>query len=191
MEEKILYHAVLAFLYKRKGQLICLAQKKQKIGAGCLMGYGGGYDPEKENPIYAVMRECREEGHIDVAGNSVRQIALLVCHNRTESGNIFTCKVRTYVSDFWKTYSKRIDPECLCANPVETDEMGKPEWFPVGNLPISQLMLGDQQWFPYWLPILLNSTRGLIVTMWYGPHQATLDRPIELYEVEDVSQYSP
>lgn len=156
--EKILTHAVMTLLIKN-GRAN-LPVKKQKIGAGFRNGYGGGIEVN-EDPFAAACRECLEEGGIKVWREDLTRVALLTCHNRTERGEAFTCAVHVFRCDFW------------LGTPRESDEMGPPQWYPFDELPVPELMLGDREWLPR-LVSGLGSER-LLVEMWYGPHQESLD----------------
>ncbi|MFM2357801.1 MAG: hypothetical protein RJA61_538 [Candidatus Parcubacteria bacterium] len=154
IEEKILKDATLCLLVKN-GE-VCLPIKKHKIGAGCRMGYGGGIE-EGETPTTGALRELREECGVEALESNLQKIALCHFRNQTLQGEIFVCTVHVFLVSKW------------VGTPSETDEMGKPQWFPIESLPLEKLMLAD----PYWLPQVL---KGEKIEVWagYGPHQKIL-----------------
>ena len=167
MKEKVLKKAALVFLVA-KGK-VCLPIKKWKIGAGFRNGYGGGIKSDETADDCAI-RELLEEAGVKTWVVNLKPIALLLCHNCTEKGVEFTCVVGVFTTNFW------------LGKPKETKEMGPPIWYPVKNLARikNQFMLGDREW----LPRLFQDGKPLVVEMWYGPRQASLERPTVIKEVE-------
>lgn len=154
MEEKTLLTATLCFLMWN--DMICLATKKRKIGMGCLNGYGGG--PELSEPLEdAALRELLEESTVKAKRSDLEKVA--VCHfkNQKESGETFTCTVHVFFVRNFDGY------------PVQTSEMGPPQWFARDEVPLSKLMLADQYWFPH----VLKGEKVEVFAS-YGPHQKTL-----------------
>lgn len=122
----------------KKGDMIGLAVKKKKIGAGKLNGWGGKYE-EGENAVSCSIRELQEEAHTIVRPEGLEQVALIDFYLR---GNLtFSCDVLFVTA--WE------------GDPRETDEMGEIEWFHKDDLPLNRMMLGDK----HWLPILLKGAR--------------------------------
>lgn len=174
MNEKTIYHATIVYLVKntkKDGSAINLPVKKRNIGAGFRNGYGGGIEQE-ETPAVCAVREILEEGKVKTWPEDLRPIALLRCHNRPEAGEKFLCVVYVFKTSFWLGLTE----------PKETDEMGPPTWFPIGELPIAQLMPADK----IWLPRLLIDQKPLVVTAHYGSHQQTLEDEVVIEEVDTL-----
>ncbi len=174
MEEKILKVASLVYLVKN-GR-VCMSVKKKHIGAGYLNGAGGGLEETDATIEECACREVLDEWRVKVWPVDLRnrRIALLRCHNRTEQDEGFICTVHVFYTTFW------------LGIPQESDELGPPEWFPIGELPYSRLMLGDREWMRDWFPKLIAGAAKLIVTSWYGPRQALLDKPTTFEEVKEL-----
>ncbi len=164
MNQETLCHATVGFLTKHNR--VNLPVKKRKTGAGFRNGYGGKIWPE-ETPSACVTREILEEGRIKTWPQDLRRIALLHCHNRTETGEKFLYVVHVFETTFW------------LGEPKETEEMGPPAWFPTDALPLDELMIDDR----LWLPRFFRDRKPLVVTVKYGPNQATLDEEMVIEEV--------
>ncbi|WP_267642648.1 8-oxo-dGTP diphosphatase [Haloarchaeobius amylolyticus] len=111
---------------------VLLIEKKRGIGAGLYNGPGGKVEPG-ETPREAVVREVREEVHLEVSDLSrlgditfyFGEDPLFRCHcYRTES---------------------------YAGTPTETPE-ADPEWFRQDSVPYDQMWEDDR----YWLPHLLD-----------------------------------
>ncbi len=164
--EKILNDAVLVFLVK-DGKVL-LATKTKKIGKGKLNAHGGGIEPG-ETPSVAGARELEEETRGDrevgviVDPNHLEKVAIMHFRNTTEGGITFVCKVHCFIAKDWQ------------GEIISTDDMANPEWFPIDNIPLDQMMLADR----IWLPIMLSGKKieGYAT---YGPRQETLINDVEI-----------
>lgn len=163
-DEKVLLKATLCFL-RRDGKIL-LALKKEKIGAGCLNGYGGGIE-EGEDEKESAVRELLEEARIAAVSHDLQKIAIVYFHNTKSDGVTFICECHVYALWRWE------------GEPISTKEMADPEWFAQDNLPLEKLMLADS----FWLPLALSGKK-IIAIVYYGPHQKKLLRPVEVREVE-------
>lgn len=164
MSEKILHRAVVCYLIK--DGTINLPIKKLGIGTGRRNGYGGKIRPA-EGADYAAKRETYEESLVTVMTRDLEPVALLHCHNRPETGKPFTCTVRVFLAKFWT------------GKPEETPEMGPPQWFGTGTLPLGELMPADR----IWLPRFFRDGKLLVVQASYGPRQETLEGDVLIDEV--------
>ncbi|MBI2482448.1 MAG: NUDIX domain-containing protein [Candidatus Vogelbacteria bacterium] len=155
--------AVLAFFVKN-GQVL-LALKKQKIGAGLLNGYGGEIE-KGETPTAAIIREVRQECGVKLILNSLIERGMIRFHNPKPGGKVFVCEVCMFVVTDWQ------------GSPKESDEMGKPEWFPIDDLPFSKMMVADKLWLPYVLD--LKKEGQLEGDVCYSPEQKKVENHVLL-----------
>ncbi len=124
--------ATLVFIIKNGA--ILLIRKKRGLGAGKISGPGGRLEPG-ESPLEAAVREVREELEITPTGlrlcgeNSFQFIDGYSIH-----ASIFTA------SDYE-------------GEPAETDE-ALPMWFPVEEIPYTEMWEDDR----LWVPLLLKET---------------------------------
>lgn len=127
--------ATLMFIV-RQGRIL-LIRKKRGIGAGKVNGPGGKFEPG-ETALECVLREVREELHIDVT--NAREVGMLNFSFRCGT----TPEIRCHV--FMASRFEGV--------PVETEE-AEPFWCSVENIPYSQMWEDDR----YWLPFLLEEKR--------------------------------
>jgi 8-oxo-dGTP diphosphatase len=166
MEEKILLNATLCFLMR--GNEVLLATKTKKIGKGCRNGYGGGIE-QGESERDAAVRELFEETEgVRANPHTLKKIACVDFHNTKSDGETFVCRVHAYQVNDWE------------GEVHETDEMADPRWFPVSNLPLSEMMPADRDWLPYAL-----QGKKVIATAYLGPFQQEKLKETELYFVEN------
>ena len=166
-EEKILLEATLCFLVR--GDEVLLAKKTKKIGKGCWNGYGGGPEPEDGGVMAnTAIRELEEESGIRTLPEHLSKVAIVDFHNTTSDGEIFICRVHTYIVTHWD------------GDVVETEEMATPTWFPIHDLP-REMMLADRTWLP-----LILSGKKIIAEAHYGPFQQTLLREVIVREVDEL-----
>jgi 8-oxo-dGTP diphosphatase len=162
MTEKVLLKAVLVYVVTKTEVL--LSVKQDKIGAGCLNGYGGGIEEKDTSNAQAAIREAEEEsGGLIVKPEALLLVAVVDFHNRTHDGKVFTCRVYVYLLSDWEGEAQT------------TGEMANPTWFSKDELPLEKLMLAD----PFWLPRVLAG-ETLYVEAWYGPEQKSLEREVKV-----------
>lgn len=171
-KEKVLAHATVCFL-KRKGNEILLAIKKKNIGEGFWNGYGGGIK-SGETPRQAAVREIEEETKekeeeqgVIVLPEDLEKIAEIDFHNFKTDGGTFVCKVHFYLAEKWE------------GEPREGDEMKKPTWFSMDNLPLDEMMPADKKW----LPVALSGKK-VKASPKLGPFQKELLEDFEIIEVD-------
>lgn len=169
MNNEILYRATVGYLVKNSE--VNLPTKKRGIGAGFRNGYGGETNPGETCGACCV-REILEEGRVKTWVQDLKPVALLRCHNRTETGQLFLCTVHVFQTKFW------------LGDPKETEEVGTSTWFPTSNLPVQELMLADR----IWLPRFFRDQKPIVVTIRYGPRQTTLDCEVEIEKVETLPE---
>ena len=154
MEEKTLLKAVLVFPVRRKQVL--LARKVQKIGAGCLNGYGGGIE-KGESALDAAIRELKIESRLETVAGDYEKVAEVHFHNQKSDGSFFTCDCDVFLVRKWR------------GTPQSTREMYDPQWFSIARLPVKEMMPADKDWVP-----LIFAGWKIVVHAWYGPFQKVL-----------------
>lgn len=127
--------ATLMFVV-RDGQIL-LIRKKRGIGAGKVNGPGGKFEPG-ETALMCVLREVREELHIEVT--NAQEMGEL--HFSFHCGSIPEIKCHVFMAS------------SFTGVPEETDE-AEPFWSPVDGIPY-ELMWQDDR---YWLPSMLAGKR--------------------------------
>jgi len=166
--EKVLAQATVCFLIK--GDKILLAIKGKYIGEGCWNGYGGGIEPG-EKPKEAAVRELNEETNGVIAlPEDLEKIAEIDSCNTKSDGRKSTCKVHFYLVRKWQGEAR------------ETEEMLRPTWFDIKNLPLEKMMPADKKW----LPVALSGKR-IKASPKYGPFQKEL---LEDFEIEEVGCFN-
>lgn len=164
-KEKILFNATLCFLIR--GNKVLLGTKTRQIGKDCWNGYGGGVH-EGENIRRAAVREVFEETGgenrdrkphhgIIVLPADLEKVAVLIFHNETEQGKLFTCTMHTFVARKWTGMA------------VSSTEMIDPTYFPLLNVPYKNMMLADRLWVPD-----VFAGKKFKREFAYGPRQETL-----------------
>ena len=176
-EEKALYNATVCFLVK--DNKILLGLKTKKIGEGCWNGYGGGIE-DGESAVEAAVRELKEEtsgkeaGGIIALPEHLEKIAIVDFHNTKSDGKTFVCRVHFYLVKQWKGEAQ------------ETEEMIKPTWFGIDELPFEKMMPADK----IWLPIALSG-KSIVAKARYGPFQKELIGDVEINWVESFPEDWP
>lgn len=158
-EEKVLLLATLVFPIRnteREGEVM-LATKLQKIGAGCLNGWGGGVEKGESVEECAKREFFEETGGAKISVADLVKVGIVHFKNHKSDGSVFVCSVHVFTVSAWS------------GEIVSTEEMGNPTWYRVDNIPFERLMLAD----PYWLPRMLSGEKGEVWAE-YGPHQKTL-----------------
>lgn len=109
---------------------ILLAMKKRGFGAGKWNGYGGKVQAD-EAIVSAASRELTEESGLSVETTDLLPAALV--HFSFADTPVFICSV--YLCRKWQ------------GEPEETEEM-KPQWFPLTDLPYTDMWAADALWIP-------------------------------------------
>lgn len=164
--EKVLYNATACFLVKKKQ--ILLGLKTKNIGKNCWNGYGGGIEEKDKSIKGAAIRELKEETEeVITLPEYLEKIAIVDFHNTKSDGKTFVCRVHFYLVRQWE------------GNAKETDEMIKPTWFDIDNIPYDQMMPADK----HWLPVALSGKK-IIVKAKLGPFQKKLLEDVEIKYVD-------
>lgn len=142
-------------VYLQKGDLVILAEKKHKIGAGRLNGYGGGIKIG-ESPIKCAIRELREESGVAVDLQNMKFISVM-CFLNDQAKELSRCFV--FIAKEWR------------GDPVEGEEMGPPQEFSIKNLPFSRMMVGDE----LWVPRVFTGKKFIGVIRYDEDHKAVID----------------
>ena len=122
-------HKVTTLCLLRDADRILLAMKKRGFGAGKWNGYGGKVGPN-ESVVAAAAREAGEEGNILV--RNLRKCGIL---DFSFENSDLTIECFVFWTDTWD------------GEPVETEEMA-PHWFPIDEVPFSEMWAGDRLWMP-------------------------------------------
>lgn len=116
-----------------KGDQILLAMKKRGFGVGKWNGVGGKIDSEKDKSVMdATIRETREE--IGVVPQNLEKVALL--RFRFPYKEDWNQNVHVFLTNNWQ------------GEPQESEEM-KPQWFPLNEIPYSEMWDDDKIWLPH------------------------------------------
>jgi hypothetical protein len=97
-------------------------------------------------------------------------VAVVDVKNTRSGGDVFVCRVHTYLLHQWDGEFK------------PTSEMADPQWFEKRNLPIDDMMLADRIWVP---PIMAG--RKIYVQAKYGPFQKTLLGEVKIRYVDQLA----
>lgn len=119
---------VANLVFLTRGEEVLLIHKKTGLGAGKINGPGGKLEPG-ETAMEAAVREVEEELMITPTGLE-------------EMGELhfdFVDGLRLHCSVFRGTGFE--------GTPTETRE-AKPEWFPIGEIPLDQMWADDRYWLP-------------------------------------------
>lgn len=131
---------VANLVFLTRGDEVLLIHKKTGLGAGKINGPGGKLE-EGETAYEAAIREVQEELHITP-------------HNLTERGVLhfdFVDGLKLHCTVFLGSEFEGV--------PTETRE-ARPEWFPIGALPLDRMWADDR----HWLPEMLSGKR---FTAWF------------------------
>lgn len=119
--------ATISFLLK--DDMMYLAEKLSRLGAGNLNGYGGKVEGD-ETPEAAAVRELNEECGVTVYEKDLDKRAVVEFY---EGDNpIFECHI--YFVKNWQ------------GEPQGSEEMGKPALFPLSDMPYERMWAGDRSW---------------------------------------------
>ena len=99
-----------------------------------LNGYGGAVEDD-ETPSAAAVRELRQESSLVAFPNDLDEVAII--EFMYDGQPKFKCHI--FIARLWQ------------GEPIETEEMGPPEWHPLARLPYDRMMPADS----YWIPVVL------------------------------------
>ncbi|MBU1557685.1 NUDIX domain-containing protein [Patescibacteria group bacterium] len=162
--------ATVCFLYKPDENEILLAQKTRKIGIGRYNGYGGKREGD-ETFKNTTIREIRiETGGIIILPCDIREAAIAYFHNYKDNQKLSLWKVHVHVVEKW------------VGKEEETEEMVKPTWVNLDNLPFPFMMPADE----YWIPIVFENKGKFIVDAYQDITNSVLLRPVEIKYVDSL-----
>ncbi len=155
--DKALAEASLVFVLNADGHVL-LARKTRHIGAGYWNGYGGGPEKIDDGDMFrTAIRELSQESGLAGRPQDLEQVAICYFNNTKANGRTFTCKVHVYLLRTWQ------------GTPRWTEEMEDPRFFPIQDLPLSEMMPADR----HWVPRVLAGETGIVWAS-YGPQQKEL-----------------
>ncbi len=113
-----------------QGDRVLLGMKKRGFGAGKWNGFGGKVEAGESFSLAAARELAQESG----LGTMVADLDLAAQIQFFFADTpMFDCSV--YITRNWT------------GEPVETDEM-RPRWFPIDNLPFTEMWPADVRWVP-------------------------------------------
>jgi len=159
-----LRNATLIFLIKRNDQdeiiEICLAIKKRGFGINRFNGVGGKVREEIETIEEGAIREVKEEIGVSVCNlNKVAELSFYFPHEPS-----FDQKVHVYFSDDWT------------GEPTGSEEMN-PFWFPLEQIPYSQMWPDDI----FWLPHIIKG-KLIKACFTFGEKDIIMDKQVSIVE---------
>lgn len=136
--------ATIVYIIDPETNEVLMAKKVRKVGIGCWFGYGGKID-ETETASECIIRETREES--DGVIHLVEEKLELVAQIDFYKGKDMAPEVDEPI---FSTFCYRIFQNKLdVGTPLTTEEMANPTWFPVDNLPWSEMKVGDELFVPH------------------------------------------
>ncbi|MFA6158046.1 MAG: 8-oxo-dGTP diphosphatase [Candidatus Paceibacterota bacterium] len=140
--------------FPTKDGKILLSLKKRGFGKGFLNGYGGKAQ-EGEMVELAAIRELSEEAGIDANQTNLEKAAIIDFFD----GDNLISECHVFFVAGWQ------------GEPVESDEMAKPEWFDRESMPYDRMWKADREWLP-----LIFSGKKIHGKAYYTPGMAEFDR---------------
>ncbi len=175
-KEKVLYLGTV--VYPMRDGKILKGFKTKKIGKNCWMGWGGGFEEDKDATLeHCAIRETKEETGGEISDNwgldgnidSLEKIAIVDFHNITEDGFKFITTIHFYtLTEF-------------TGNIHDTNTMINARWIRINRLPWKRMMVGDKTW----LPKALLEGEKIYAKVYYGPRQKKLIKPTEIYPIDE------
>lgn len=127
----------LCYVFRDVGvRQVLLGRKLRGFGAGMIMGLGGHVEPG-ESDAQAALREVREESGVEIDPSSLSRRATLTYSFPAKPS--LNARVGVFFGARWRGVVR------------DSDEI-RPAWFPVDQLPLTE-MWDDEQ---YWLPRVLG-----------------------------------
>jgi len=156
-----LVNASLCFPIGRSGRVL-MGRKTRVIGVGLFNGPGGGIE-DGETVDEGTVREVHQEVGITVNPKKLQRRAIVRCNNFKKDGAPFVCKLYVSIAPEWEG----------AATP--SDELVDLVWFLPQQLPLAQMMAGDQSWVPQ---VLQGKT--FTAEVWYAPGMQRLAQPTHI-----------
>ncbi len=120
----------------KDGQML-LAMKNKGLGVGRWNGFGGKVE-EGESIEEAAIRELYEE--VSLKASKLDKLGVL---EFSFQSNDMVLEVHTFRIDEFE------------GEPIESEEMSKPQWFDFDDIPYSQMWSDDE----YWIPLLIENKK--------------------------------
>jgi 8-oxo-dGTP diphosphatase len=122
----------LCLLTRGGGAEVLLGQKKTGLGSGKIVGLGGHVEAG-ESPAEAAAREVKEESGIHVTQAALTEMAHVTFLFPVRPS--WDMEVAVFTAADWSGQA------------TETEEI-RPEWFPVGALPVDRMWDDARLWLP-------------------------------------------
>ena len=124
-----------------KENKVLLGYKKRGFGKGYYIGIGGKVE-EKESIEDAAIREINEEIHVQIAKESLQEVAILKFYFPHVTDESWNQEVHAFIVKDWN------------GEPTFIEEI-EPRWFEKNELPLDK-MWDDAQ---YWIPQILSGKK--------------------------------
>ncbi len=147
-----------------KDEMVLLGMKKRGFGAGRWNGFGGKLE-EGETIEQATLRELDEE--VGIKDGELKKAGIIEFSFENDEKIL---QVHIFKLINFKDTS------------TESEEM-KPQWFPVNEIPFSQMWSDDE----YWFPLLLNNKLFEGEFLFDRPSDAEYSAKIISQKLEEVS----
>jgi 8-oxo-dGTP pyrophosphatase MutT (NUDIX family) len=133
--------ATLIYLVDLETEEVLMAKKVRAPGAGFLFGYGGKHS-ENESDNACVLRELKEESGIEILEISLQRVGIMSFFKGVD-------KNPQKDEPKFETVCYRAFVDKNTIHPLPTEEMTEPTWFPIANLPATEMKPGDEHFVPY------------------------------------------
>lgn len=135
--------ATIVYIIDPQTNEVLMARKVRKVGTGFWFGYGGKIEAG-QTPQECTIEETFEEsgGVIKLSEEELEPVALIDFYK----GEDTTPLVDTPL--FSVLFYRALKTKASVGEPLTTDEMADPTWFPVDNLPWDEIMPGDELLLP-------------------------------------------
>ncbi len=153
---------------------VLMAEQQYKIIG--LKGYGGGFDPERGDKTMedCAGRELDEEGCIPIKKEKLELVGRMAFYNGPVE------EVPDGEPSFEVWFYRYFD---FLGTAVSTDEMKNPDWYDIDNLPIEEMIVGDDLFIPQIL-------RGELIKGWIRRTKdlkQVIDYHLEPCTIEDLA----
>ncbi|MFZ4499922.1 MAG: NUDIX domain-containing protein [Minisyncoccia bacterium] len=135
--------ATIVYIIDPETNEVLMARKVRKVGTGFWFGYGGKIEPG-QTPQECTIEETLEEsgGIIRLSEAELEPVALIEFYK----GEHTVPKADAPL--FSVLFYRALKTKASVGEPLTTDEMADPTWFPIDSLPWDEIMPGDELLLP-------------------------------------------